>query len=305
MKLENYFKIILEIENVFKIKNIDIKFNQLIMKSEEEETIIFNNIHSVFTIEPTSSNIAYLYIHNNGTEIKDRIDYLLDEDWIIEKLDISVVEKNVQLPFIIKGYQQISSFDFLEEKGIISDFLNKKYVNNTICILGPKPNFLYGYNMNDIKYAYLKQKIIEKIEPLISIGKNIILTNGYIGGETIGFQVGLQMKQNYKEIQNVLAIPFLNLDKKWVAQSQLEFNEMKKKADAFIEIDKIPNYKYGESEIYIKEKLIKKNDFDVDFASIFVVINDDKDTLKSIKRQIQYNNKILIEIDAFKKNTAF
>lgn len=303
MKLENYFKIKLEIENVFNINDINIQFHQIIMKSEEElYPIVIENRHSVFTIDKTSSNIAFLYIENNGNEIEDRIDYLLDEEWEIQDLNITILEKNIKLPFIIKSFEQVLNFDFVESKGFVSDFLKKQYINNTICILGPKPNQLFGYNMKDSKYIELKNKILEKIEPLVQSGKNIILTNGYIGGETLGFEVGLQLKQIYKEIKNVLAVPFIELDAKWIEATRKEYRQMIQKADAFIEIDKVKNYKYETPEIYAKEKLIKKNDFDVDFASIFIIINDKSNTLKSIKKQIQYANKILIEIDAFDDN---
>lgn len=300
MKLENYFKIKLEVQNVFNINNVDIKFNQIIMKSEEElNPIIIKNRKFVFTIDKSVSNVVFIYIQNDGNQIEERIDYLLDEEWEIQNLDITILEQNMKLPFTILNFEQISSFDFEDNNGLVSDFLKKQYINDTICILGPKPNNLFGFNMNDIKYAELKRKILEKVEPLIQSGKNIILTNGYIGGETLGFEVGLQLKQTYREVQNILAVPFIDLDAKWIDKTKKEYRNMIQKADGFIEIDKVKNYKYGTPEVYTKEKLIKKNDFDVDFASIFIVINDKTDTLKGIKKQIQYANKILIEIDAF------
>ena len=59
--------------------------------------------------------------------------------------------------------------------------------------------------------------------------------------------------------------------------------------------------KYGTPEIYTKEKMLKKNDFDIDFASTFIVINDNEGTLNMIKHSIEFANKELIVIDAFDK----
>lgn len=306
MKLQNYFKITLKVDKQISAslaKNIIVNFSRIKMYSEEEDRFIEIKDRKFISIfDKKNPEIVYLYIQNDGTKIKDRIDYLLDEDWKIDTLFASIVLKNsfINLPYTISSYEQVFEFEYSENNSFIEDFLNKKYINKTVCILGPKPNKLYGYNMKNKQYLELKEKISNALEGQIIRGKNIVLTNGYIGGETLGYEVAKNLKNKY-DIENVLAVPFLKLEDKWVDSSKKQYYEMIKEADAFLEIDKIKNYKYGTPEIYTKEKMLKKNDFDIDFASTFIVINDNEGTLNMIKHSIEFANKELIVIDAFDK----
>ena len=299
MQLQNYFKLTLEVQNAFNINDVNVVFNSIIMTSEEFDTpIIIINRHNIFTIEKNVSNIVYLYIQNDGKEINERIDYLLDEEWEITQLDATIIERNMKLQYVIKNYEQVINFDYEPTTGFVADFLSKKYLDKTVCIVGPKPDKLYGYNMKNSKYIDLKRKITEKLEQLLQFNKNIILTNGYIGGEMLGFDVAEQLKNKYN-LTNVLAIPFKKLDGNWIPETQQYYQNMTCLADAVIEIDKVEHYRYGTPEIYTKEKFIKKNEFDIDYANTFIVINDKEDTLKSFKKHIQYCGKVLIEINAF------
>lgn len=304
MKLQNYFKITLEITEQISAnlaKNIMVNFDKLKMYSEEENRFIEIKDRKFISIfDKNNPRIIYLYIQNNGNEIKDRIDYLLDEDWNIDTLFVSLILKNsfVNLSYTISNYEQVYEFEYNESNSFVEDLLSKKYLDRTICILGPKPNLLYGYNMKTKEYLELKEKISNVLEAQILKGKDIVLTNGYIGGETLGYEVAKNLKNKY-DIKNVLAVPFLRLDDKWVESSKNQYQKMIKESDAFMEIDKIKNYKYGTPEIYAKEKMLKKNDFDIDFASTFIVINDNNRTLNMVKQSIRFAEKELIEIDAF------
>lgn len=304
MKLQNYFKITLKVDKQISVslaKNIVVNFSKIKMYSEEEDRFIeIKDRKFIFSFDKKNPSIVYLYIQNDGTEINDRIDYLLDEDWKIDTLFASIILKNsfINLPYTISSYEQVFEFEYSENNSFIEDFLNKKYVNKTVCILGPKPNTLYGYNMKDKQYLELKEKISNALEAQITRGKDIVLTNGYIGGETLGYEVAKNLKNKY-DIKNVLAVPFLRLEDKWVDSSKKQYYKMVKEADAFMEIDKIKNYKYGTPEIYAKEKMLKKNDFDIDFASTFIVIKDNVGTLNMIRQAIKFANKELIEIEAF------
>lgn len=304
MKLYNYFKFTLKVNEQLSanlINNIDVIFYNIAMVSDEYNNPIVIKDRKIITFgDKNNANIVYLYIQNDGNEIKDRIDYLLDEEWVIDSLNISIKLKNssINLSYTIENYEQVYEFEYFENNDFITDFLSKKYVDRTICILGPKPNFLFGYNMKDEKYIKLKEIIKVELQKQILRGKDIVLTNGYIGGETIGYEVANNLKkQENASILNVLAIPFFNLSDKWIPETKNNFENMKKESDAFIEIDKVNNYKYGTPEIYAREKMTKKNDFDIDFASTFIVITDNNNTLGSMKKYIQFQNKELIDID--------
>ena len=107
--------------------------------------------------------------------------------------------------------------------------------------------------MKDERYSKLKEIIKAELQQQILRGKDIVLTNGYIGGETIGYEVANNLKKQEKaSISNVLAVPFLNLSDKWIPETKNSFETMKKEADVFLEIDKVNNYKYGIPEIYAR-----------------------------------------------------
>ena len=93
MKLQNYFKITLKVDKQISAslaKNIIVNFSRIKMYSEEEDRFIEIKDRKFISIfDKKNPEIVYLYIQNDGTEIKDRIDYLLEKDnqINIDKLD--------------------------------------------------------------------------------------------------------------------------------------------------------------------------------------------------------------------------
>lgn len=145
--------------------------------------------------------------------------------------------------------------------------------------------------MNDPKYESLIKFIMDKLETMVQYGKNIVLTNGYIGGEMLGYEAAKRLKSYYPEIINVVAVPFLELDSKWVINSRNAYRRMMTEADIFMEIDKVEHYQYYEAEKYAKEKFIKKNDFNIDHASAFLIIDDYSNSLFSFEKRASIENK--------------
>lgn len=294
MTLKNYFRIKLELSRMILDDTlIEAKFNYISMSSDDgDEEISFQNRKTYFQPEKNTRNM-YLLIQNDGTSIRDRIDYLMDEDFFIEELNLSITFNETQkISYEIKEVEQLETVEcYGEDKDIVDKILNFEEVNNTICIVGPKPDKMYGYNMKDAKYEKLVQGLMKRIEAYVQTGKNIILTNGYIGGETLGFEAGKRLKAIYPEIMNVVAVPFLNLDAKWPSQSKTQFKQMIAEADAFIEIDKVKHYTYNTPEIYAKEKFVKKNDFNLDHAGTFFLIQDYDGSLSTFRRRLDIENK--------------
>lgn len=249
-------------------------------------------------------DILYLYIQNDGDKLEDRIDYLFDEEYEIFKFNVAIMEGTLKRSFEILSYEQVEEFE-LNVDSLYDKFINNELVEETICILGPKPPSLYGYDMNNPYYKDLKTKIYNKVEDLIKVGYTTILTNGYIGTEVIGYDVAVEIKKKYPHVNNILATPFLNLSDKWVGKDKDKYRQMMNDADCFVEIDKIQYYKYGQPEVYTKEKLYtKKDDFDIDHSNIFILVNPSKEndeymnTIKKIKKHIGVYEKPVIEIDS-------
>lgn len=299
MLLKNYFKFKLEINNCRKIENVLCVFQSILLFQEDtnNENLITNR-KNFSIVDKDEINIINLYVENNGNLLNERIDYLLDEEYQIKDLNLVVSENNKNLNYEILECYQIEELEYDSEDEFVKEFLSKKYLTSTVCILGPKPPQLYGYNMNSQEYNNLKDKLKENIRIAIANGKDIFLTNGYIGGEMLAFECVEELKKEFPHITNVLAIPFLKLDDKWVPDSKRKFEEMKLKADYLIEIDKTEHYKYGQPEIYTKEKMVKKNDFNIDFANYFIILKDKDFVLKPFFNKVNYygKNSILIDV---------
>lgn len=294
MTLKNYFKIPLVLsKSVFKDEDLNITFKSLLMESDIGERKNFVGRNFYFRPEINTKNVC-LMLQNDGKSIDERFDYLIDEEWEIKELILEVLIDGNKIDYSYKQseMEQIESMEWI---GGISDletrFLNFEEIENTVCIQGPKPDKMFGYDMNVPAYRTLIDSVKEELEKCVQAGKNIVLTNGYIGGDVIGYTAAKELQQIYKEISLVVAVPFLNLDAKWNTTSKLKYQEMIHNADAFIEIDKVPNYRYGNPGDFMKEKFLKKNDFNMDHASAFIIIKDNDNTMNSIIRSARYHGK--------------
>lgn len=297
MTLKNYFKIPLVLNQIIqKETNLNIEFKSLGMESEDGERKIFTGRNIYFRPELNTRKVCLL-IQNDGEYINERFDYLIDEEWKIFEilLNISVNGNLVAYSYDISDCEQIESIEWIGIDGLEEKFLNFEKIENTVCIQGPKPDKMWGYDMNDHKYRELINRVKEDLEECVQMGKNIILTNGYIGGDVIGYEAAKELKTIYPEIAIVVAVPFLNLDAKWSISARNKYHEMKRDADLFIEIDKVKNYRYGNPENFMKEKFLKKNDFNIDHASAFIVIKDNDNTMNSIIRTAKHHGKYVNE----------
>lgn len=299
MTLKNYFKIPIELtKSVFKENDLKITFQSLIMESDTGEQITFTNRQCYFRPELNTKNVC-LMLQNDGTTVEERFDYLMDEEWEVVRLSLEVLLEGKPVPYVFvkSGMEQVESMEWF---GTASDLekriLDYTEVENTVCIQGPKPDKMFGYDMNLPAYRDLIESVKEELEKCVQAGKNVVLTNGYIGGDVIGFTAAQELKQIYKEIVLVVAVPFKQLDAKWAIKDKIKYQDMIHQADVFIEIDTVPNYRYGNHGEYMKEKFIKKGDFNMDHASAFIVIKDYEDTMSGIIRKARYHGKYLKEM---------
>ena len=91
------------------IDNIQIDFNGITLYSEDEEdTVEIRNRRTVIEPERCSDGLALnIYILNEGDNPRERIDYLLDEDYEIADVDIVVLHKKNGKVFPTRLNEQI------------------------------------------------------------------------------------------------------------------------------------------------------------------------------------------------------
>ncbi len=293
MTLKNYFKIpIILSKSVFKDHDLKITFKSLVMKSELGEEKTFTGRNFYFRPELNTRNVC-LMIQNDGNSIDNRFDFLIDEEWEVTDLvlEVSIDGDSITYTYNKSEMEQVESIEWIGVSDLEAKILNFEEVENTVCIQGPKPDKMFGYNMSSSQYRELIDRVKEELEKCVQAGKNIVMTNGYIGGDVIGYTAAKELKQIYNEISLVVAVPFKNLDSKWSTEAKLKYQEMIHDADCFIEIDKVPNYRYGNPGEFMKEKFMKKNDFNIDHASAFIVIKDNDSTMEGIIRSAKYHGK--------------
>ena len=74
------------------LDNIDVKFNSITLCNDyDDDEVVIKDRRVVFEKDRSSDGVRLaIYILNEGTEIKDRIDYLIDEEYEIQDLDLEV-----------------------------------------------------------------------------------------------------------------------------------------------------------------------------------------------------------------------
>lgn len=90
---KDVFKIQLLVEVAsINLDNINVKFNSITMSNEDEEDeIVFKDRQWDLSKERCSDGVnIYLYIVNDGTEVQDRMDYLVGEEYLISKVDAEI-----------------------------------------------------------------------------------------------------------------------------------------------------------------------------------------------------------------------
>lgn len=86
---KDVFKVILIAKaSSINIDNIDITFKSLTMKNEDDEEVIIQDRQFDVFKERCSDGIKIsLFIVNDGNKLEDRIDWLIDEEYIISSID--------------------------------------------------------------------------------------------------------------------------------------------------------------------------------------------------------------------------
>ena len=271
---------IIKLIGIEKITYIDsfIKLNE-IMLSNGEEIIAIKNRKFTKDINYDKNEI-FLYLENSSDKFTERIDYLLDEDYEIEKLDLEIIYNGRNLNY---KYELLEQIEFNTIKNNFLDGLkNEFFKNRTACITGLKSSSLYGFNYKDKRYMDLYKEVQDKCEYLIKeYGISIFLTGGKIGTEAISFFAIENLKEKYPNILNIVALPFRKYGNglRQYKYDYDRYNKIIKKADFIIYVDEIPEYDIeivcrGE---YHNLKDYRKDTFMIDKSKALIIFWNRKD----------------------------
>ena len=124
---------------------------------------------------------------------------------------------------------------------------------NTCCFTGHR---ILSKNQIHI----IESQLTEEIKNLIMQGTTHFMTGGAIGFDTIAAQKILALRNDYKKINLILAIPCEDQSMKWSDKDKYIYENIKKKADKVIYI----------SKKYEKNCMLKRNRFMVDNSNFII-----------------------------------
>lgn len=124
-----------------------------------------------------------------------------------------------------------------------------------ISVTGHRPDKLFGYNIFDSKYDYIKQKICEQ---LLKYKPDIVYTGMALGVDQIFALEALNLN-----IPIVAAIPCDNQDKLWIKESKVLYNEILGKCKEIVVVSPGP---------YAGWKMQKRNEYIVDNCDILLAV---------------------------------
>ena len=258
-------------------QDIIIKLNSLTLSNGEDEIVLKDKKVEYTFYSNEISNFFNLYIENEG--IKDRIDYLIDEDYEITNLNLDIYSLNTKQFYEHKIVMEYGQVQVDLKNQLLASIVNSEITNESLAIIGHRPDRLYGYNLNNPKYQELAILVANKCEELI-LEKNIkyFITGGALGGETISFFAVEFLKKKYPNIKNILVIPFKNVFAKWQPIDIDRHKRMLSVADGVIEVDLLEDFNVPivPKGTYNINKMSNKNDFIVDNVDYLLAIFDGK-----------------------------
>lgn len=116
------------------LDNIDFKLNSVEMENEDEDVKVFTDrAYSTFKERCSDGVKIHLYVVNDGTAIEERMDYLIDEEYIISKVDAEI--KSLSTGDVIE-YELVSGYGTQTKKEVdivvdpLLEEVNTYLVNN-------------------------------------------------------------------------------------------------------------------------------------------------------------------------------
>ena len=134
----------------------------------------------------------------------------------------------------------------------------------TIAVTGHRPKKLWGYDMEDLRYIKLREKLemilIEKFKETDQI---TAVSGMAIGVDTLFAEACLALKRRGYNIRLIAAVPFTGQETKWPESSQNLYHELLAKASEIVVVSE------GGYEPY---KMQKRNEYMVDMSDELIAV---------------------------------
>lgn len=147
-----------------------------------------------------------------------------------------------------------------------------------ICVTGHRPNKMYGYNLQDVRWIKLKE-LFKKI--LVENSCTEAITGMALGVDTVFALAVIELKNSGYDIKLHCAIPCKNHSSKWINESVELYNKILKKADIV---------KLVSDEEYKPWLMQRRNEYMVDLADMVIAVWDG--TSGGTENCVKYADKI-------------
>lgn len=131
-----------------------------------------------------------------------------------------------------------------------------------ICVTGHRPNKMYGYNLQDVRWIRLKE-LFKRL--LVENNCTEAITGMALGVDTIFALAVLELKDSGYDIKLHCAIPCKNHSSKWINESVELYNKILARADVV---------KIVSDEDYKPWLMQKRNEYMVDLSDKVIAVWD-------------------------------
>ncbi|HBE80343.1 MAG TPA: hypothetical protein DDW65_21555 [Firmicutes bacterium] len=150
-----------------------------------------------------------------------------------------------------------------------------------ICIAGPRPDKLGGYNDNNPLTTKIKNRLYKAIEQAILEGATTFITGGALGVDQWGAEIVLLFKRFYPYLKLIIARPFPGQDELWNPGQIEDYQKLLSQADQVVDVNPDPAKKW---------KYFARNKWMINESDKLITVWDGdqsgtKDTINHAKRK--------------------
>ena len=136
--------------------------------------------------------------------------------------------KYVIITMVMDNHKELDMFNHK------TSFVDRKYSNNNkvCCFTGHRSQKLpWGFNEQDERCLKMKKELYLEIEKSINEGYDTFLCGMALGFDTICAETVLQLKEKYKFVKLIGALPCKNQDCKWNTDQKKRYRNLLKQLD--------------------------------------------------------------------------
>lgn len=152
-ELRDFFKFEVNIKTAsVNLNNVEVEFNSLTLYSEdEEETVVIKDRRVVFEKEKSPEGFKIIgFILNEGEVLEERIDCLLDEEYLITNIDLVIKDKNKNYDYTLNKYS------YMQVEGKEVEIEVSKEMQNALELLSKYSLDEFGLNQDRLSNNFFE-----------------------------------------------------------------------------------------------------------------------------------------------------